>query len=85
MQYVQKLLQPFMMGTNEDHSLGGWKDDDEHPAHKVTLSDFFIGETEVTQELWMAVMGSNPSTWKSVENEPEPVENVSWQDCQKTE
>lgn len=72
----------YMMGTNEDQSLGGWKNDDERPAHKVTLSDFFIGETEVTQELWMAVMGSNPSTWKSVENEPEPVENVSWQDCQ---
>jgi len=32
---------------------------DERPAHKVTLSDFFIGEFEVTQELWYAVMGTN--------------------------
>ena len=33
----------------------------EKPVHQVTLSDYYIGETEVTQELWNAVMGSNPS------------------------
>ena len=33
----------------------------ERPAHKVTLSTYYIGETEVTQELWNAVMGDNPS------------------------
>ena len=36
-------------------------EDDEKPAHKVTLSSYYIGETEVTQQLWLAVMGSNPS------------------------
>ena len=36
-------------------------DRDEKPVHSVTLSDYYIGETEVTQELWEAVMGSNPS------------------------
>jgi formylglycine-generating enzyme required for sulfatase activity len=46
----------------------------------VTLSPYFIGETEVTQELWQAVMGSNPSTWKGKQR---PVENVSWDDCQE--
>jgi formylglycine-generating enzyme required for sulfatase activity len=44
------------------------------------LSDYFIGETEVTQELWEAVMGSNPSEFKDSKN---PVENVSLDDCQE--
>lgn len=53
--------------------------DDEKPAHQVTVSTFSIGETEVTQELWQAVMGSNPSSFKGPRR---PVENVSWEDCQ---
>ena len=32
---------------------------EERPTHKVTLSDFFIGELQVTQKLWQAVMGTN--------------------------
>ncbi len=48
-------------------------------AHEVTLSDYYIGEFEVTQELWEAVMGSNPSYCNGVVN---PVEKVSWNDCQ---
>ena len=51
----------------------------EYPAHQVTLSSFMIGETEVTQDLWMAVMGKNPSRFKG---DKRPVENVSWLDCQ---
>ena len=35
--------------------------DDEKPTHQVALSSYFIGETEVTQALWQAVMGNNPS------------------------
>ena len=50
------------------------------PTHSVTLSDYYIGETEVTQELWTAVMGSNPSHFTG--NLQLPVENVSWYDCQ---
>ena len=53
--------------------------DDEKPQHEVTLSNYYIGETEVTQELWEAVMGSNPSYLEGVKL---PVENVSWYDCQ---
>ena len=34
---------------------------DEKPAHQVTLNNYYMGETEVTQALWQAVMGSNPS------------------------
>ena len=36
----------------------------EAPCHNVTLSDFYIGECEVTQALWEEVMGENPSKVK---------------------
>ena len=50
------------------------------PAHQVTLSSYSIGETEVTQALWVAVMGSNPSYYTG--DTSRPVESVSWNDCQ---
>ena len=53
-------------------------DSDESPTHKVTLSDYYIGETEVTQALWYAVMGTNPSYFTGDNN---PVEKVSYTDC----
>ena len=52
---------------------------DEKRTHSVTLSSYYIGQTEVTQALWEAVMGSNPSNWKGRNL---PVEQVSWEDCQ---
>lgn len=52
----------------------------ELPIHNVTLSTYWIGQTEVTQELWEAVMGSNPSSFSGTNL---PVENVSWEDCQE--
>lgn len=54
--------------------------DYEKPIHSVTLSDYYIGETEVTQKLWEVVMGNNPSKYKNDQN---PVECVSWYDCQE--
>ena len=42
--------------------------------------DFYLGQTEVTQELWKAVMGNNPSSTKG---DRLPVNNVSWYDCQE--
>ena len=70
----------FMMGATSEQ-VGPY--DVEKPAHKVKLTkDYFIGETEVTQALWEAVMGSNPSDFG--ENDPDrgllPVEWVSWDD-----
>lgn len=54
---------------------------------QVTLSPFAIGQTEVTQALWVAVMGSNPSYFCEENNHPgditRPVERVSWDDCQE--
>ena len=67
----------FQMGATSEQ--GSDADDREKPAHQVTLSSYYIGETEVTQELWEAVMGSNPSTYKGAKH---PVEKVSWNDCQ---
>ncbi|MFW5568096.1 MAG: formylglycine-generating enzyme family protein [Bacteroidales bacterium] len=63
----------FQMGSDDGYE---W----EKPVHQVTLSDYYIGETEVTQELWTAVMGSNPL--KFTGNMQRPVEMVSWNDCQ---
>ena len=64
----------FTMGTMDSSSYYF-----EHPAHQVKLSKFYIGETEVTQALWNAVMGNNPSYFKG--NPQRPVENVSWLEC----
>ena len=61
---------------------------DEEPAHSVTLTTYSIGETEVTQELWKAVMGSDsPASWgeymKKDDYYPQrPAEFMSWGDCQ---
>ena len=55
--------------------------DDEKPTHRVTLTnDYYIGKYEVTQALWQAVMGNNPSSFKG---DNLPVEQVSWDDCQE--
>ncbi|MBR6283294.1 MAG: SUMF1/EgtB/PvdO family nonheme iron enzyme [Muribaculaceae bacterium] len=68
----------FTMGATPEQ--GSDADSDEYPAHQVTLSTYSIGETEVTQALWLAVMGSNPSYWTG--NLQLPVEYVTWDDCQ---
>ena len=54
---------------------------DEKPTHQVTLTnDYYIGKYEVTQALWQAVMGNNPSHFKG---DNLPVEMVSWDECQE--
>ena len=68
----------FTMGATAEQ--GSDASEDEKPAHQVTLSSYMIGKTEVTQELWEAVMGSNPSNFKGSNL---PVEQVSWEDCQE--
>ena len=49
------------------------------PSHKVKLSTFRIGQTEVTQELWSSVMLNNPSKERGAQL---PVTGVSWDECQ---
>ena len=68
----------FTMGATSEQGSDAFAK--EKPAHRVTLGDYYIGETEVTQALWQAVMGSNPSYFKGSNL---PVENVSWDDCQE--
>ena len=68
----------FMMGATSE-----MKDpySDEKPVHQVTLTnDYYMGKYEVTQALWQAVMGSNPSNFKG---DNLPVETVNWNDCQE--
>ena len=68
----------FTMGATAEQ--GNEAESEENPSHQVTVSSFMIGQTEVTQELWKAVMGWNPSKW----NGPKlPVEEVSWDRCQE--
>jgi len=61
----------FHMGSNDDES-------DEKSVHSVTVGDFYIGKTEVTQAQWKTVMGNNPSYFKGDNN---PVEKISWNDA----
>ncbi|MDR1021760.1 MAG: formylglycine-generating enzyme family protein [Prevotellaceae bacterium] len=68
----------FQMGCTGEQ--GRDCDDDERPAHSVTLSNFYIGRYEVTQAQWKALMGRNPSRFKG---DNLPVESVSWDDVQK--
>ena len=68
----------FTMGATAEQGSDAYSN--EKPEHQVTLSDYYIGETQVTQELWKAVMGDNPSNWRG---ENLPVEQVSWEEAQE--
>ena len=54
-------------------------------AHTVSLTEFYIAETETTQELWKAITGQNPSAWKIPATGEvaikQPVERVTWYQC----
>ena len=67
----------FTMGATSEQGSDAF--DDEKPTHSVTLSSYYICKYEVTQALWRAVMGSNPSNFKG---DNLPVVWVSWNDCQ---
>ncbi len=70
----------FVMGAADNQLVDAWPN--ERPRHKVTITrDYYIGETEVTQELWQAVMGNNPSNFTG--DLQRPVERVSWDNCQE--
>ena len=68
----------FVMGATTEQEDDAWEL--EFPIHQVKLSSFYICKYEVTQALWEAVMGSNPS---SAQDRSNPVEMVSWNDCSK--
>lgn len=71
----------FIMGSPSNEPE---RNDDEGPQHKVTVPSFYLGKYQVTQALWEAIMGTNPSNFKGANR---PVEQVSWNEavgfCQK--
>ena len=75
----------FMMGNTKEQGVSGVNGYDRpEPVHEVTLSSYSIGQTEVTQELWTAVMGYNPSEhneWQNFINPQGPVGKMSWDEC----
>jgi len=82
---IQNLLNNMVLVQGGTFSMGSFAgqpgaDQDETPAHQVTLSNFYIGKYEVTQEEWEVVMGSNPSYLIGAKN---PVERISWDDCEE--
>ena len=66
----------FLMGATGNV----YHEEDALPVHYVRVSDFYIGKYEVTQSLWLKIMGYNPSHHKGSNL---PVECVSWEECQK--
>ena len=64
----------FQMGDKSDNL------NNRDTVHQVTLLPYYIGETEVTQELWEAVMGNNPSKTKGPKK---PIYQITWNDCKK--
>ena len=78
----------FTMGATAEQTDYAWYD--ESPAHKVTITkDYYMGETEVTQALWYAVMGQKPTAdgdqWSSKYGlgDNYPAYYISWNDCQE--
>ena len=79
----------FMMGATSEQ--GSDISSDEKPVHQVTLSSYYIGQTEVTQALWEAVMGTTVSEQRDKDYKSQPLRGVgdnfpmyyiSWEECQ---
>jgi len=78
MRFIEIKPGRFMMGSPESER---GRDDDE-TQHEVMISKaYWLGQTEVTQAQWQAVMGSDPSRFTG--NPSHPVEGVSWNDAQE--
>lgn len=66
----------FIMGSNQT-------DEDDCLPHTVTLSDFYIGQFEVSQGFWTKIMNENPSEYQDVDDINKfPIENVSFEEVQ---
>ena len=91
-QFVMKPVQggTFRMGGTAEQ--GSDAEDDEKLVHDVTLSSYYIGQTEVTQALWQAVMGTTVSQQRDKEGKQShirgeganyPMYYISWDECQE--
>jgi sulfatase modifying factor 1 len=66
----------FRMGSPKKEA---GRDDDEGPQHEVTLTQgYWMADSPVTQGLWLAVMGENPSEFADPAHLDRPVESVDW-------
>ena len=78
--FVWRWIPPgrFTMGSPKREN---WREEDERPRHDVVITrGYWLGETQVTQEQYLVIVGKNPSQFP----EPmHPVEQVSWNDCQE--
>ena len=86
--FTMKLVEggTFQMGATSEQGDDAYGD--EKPAHSVTLGSYYMGETEVTQALWKAVMGTEPSFNGGWVNDcgrgnDYPAYRVSWNDIQE--
>lgn len=80
----------FMMGATEEQGDDAYGD--EKPVHSVTLSDYYIGKFEVTQELWEKVMGTTIRQQRDKEDSryilagvgsDYPMYYVNWEEAQE--
>ena len=79
---INKLINNMVYVSGGTFTMGGGTSEQGSEAYgseKPTLSSYYICKYEVTQTLWRAVTGSNPSYFKG---DNLPVEQVSWNDCQ---
>ena len=66
--------------------LGSEQRPDTKPVHTVNLAPFYLAKFEMTQAQWKALMSANPSYYQGAkfpQADAMPVEQVSWDDCQK--
>ena len=86
---VTYMMKPIAGGSGLNLGVGAAAGDN-NGSHTVTLTAYHMGETEVTQELWIAVMGNNPSQFDGIGTkapigsevqQKRPVDTVTWFDC----
>ncbi|MEM7374287.1 MAG: SUMF1/EgtB/PvdO family nonheme iron enzyme [Bacteroidota bacterium] len=80
--YTDPLIGTMVLVRGGSFTMGSKETQWEQPPHPVTVADFYIGETEVTQQQWRAVMGSDPPRLGFPGCDACPVEGVSWEDVQ---
>jgi formylglycine-generating enzyme required for sulfatase activity len=74
--FIMRWIEPgrFLMGSPEGEAE---RSSSEGPQHEVTLATgFWLADTACSQELWLAVMGNNPSRFSEDSQLQHPVENV---------
>ena len=68
----------FMMGATAEHEQMNYPEKNEYPVHEVTVSDFYMARTELTQAQWKAVASNDPFEFKG---DNLPVESVSFNEA----